>query len=304
MLLHLLEDLLSFSKNQIGQQLSLEQKEFRLADIRTQVLSIFDKQVREGRIALSVSMIHSAMDGDLGSPSVDGPANGQFSTTGPSHDTSRLKDMCLWGDQHRILQVIINLVSNSVKFTPRGGRVEVRIKCLGEIETTAEPTRGEESRASSFSRESKRLGRSRQRISSTSNLSNSSHAASQASKAQTIEHKGTALSINPANPKSTPHIHVRERSPTPPPPDAKSYMFEFEVEDTGPGIPESMQQRVFEPFVQGDLGLSKKFGGTGLGLSICHQLASIMGGSITLKSTVGVGTTFTMHIPLRYVRDK
>jgi osomolarity two-component system sensor histidine kinase SLN1 len=65
-----------------------------------------------------------------------------------------------------------------------------------------------------------------------------------------------------------------------------------------------MQQKVFEPFVQGDLGLSKKFGGTGLGLSICHQLAGLMGGSIKLRSTVGVGTTFTMLIPLKYVKDR
>ena len=81
-------------------------------------------------------------------------------------------------------------------------------------------------------------------------------------------------------------------------------MFEFEVADSGPGIPEHMQQKVFEPFVQADLGLSKQFGGTGLGLSLCHQLASLMGGSITLKSKIGVGTTFTMRIPLKYVQDR
>jgi osomolarity two-component system sensor histidine kinase SLN1 len=81
-------------------------------------------------------------------------------------------------------------------------------------------------------------------------------------------------------------------------------MFEFEVEDTGPGIHENMQQKIFEPFVQGDLGLSKKYGGTGLGLSICSQLATLMGGTISLRSTMGVGTTFTMQIPLKYVRDR
>ncbi|UKZ55935.1 hypothetical protein TrVGV298_009759 [Trichoderma virens] len=106
------------------------------------------------------------------------------------------------------------------------------------------------------------------------------------------------------DPKATPHVRVRERSPTPPPPNAKPYVFEFEVEDTGPGIPEHMQDKIFEPFVQGDLGLNRKFGGTGLGLSICSQLAKLMGGSVTLKSTVGVGSTFTMHIPLKYVKDR
>ena len=106
------------------------------------------------------------------------------------------------------------------------------------------------------------------------------------------------------DPNATPRIHVRERSPTPPPANSKILMFEFEVEDTGPGIPEHLQQQVFEPFVQGDLGLSKKFGGTGLGLSICSQLAGLMGGEIDLESTVGTGTTFSMKIPLKFVKER
>ncbi|MBE7180366.1 MAG: response regulator, partial [Terriglobus roseus] len=57
----------------------------------------------------------------------------------------------------------------------------------------------------------------------------------------------------------------------------------------------------FEPFVQGDLGLSKKYGGTGLGLSICSQLASLMKGSITVASEAGHGSTFVMQIPLRQI---
>jgi osomolarity two-component system, sensor histidine kinase SLN1 len=84
---------------------------------------------------------------------------------------------------------------------------------------------------------------------------------------------------------------------------AKRYMFEFEVEDDGPGIPEHLQEKVFEPFVQGDLGLSRKHGGTGLGLSICNQLAKLMGGTIELQSTEGKGSKFTMYIPLRHVKD-
>ncbi|TDZ13217.1 Two-component system protein B [Colletotrichum spinosum] len=295
LLLHLLEDLLSFSKNQIGQQLNLEEREFRLADIRSQILTIFDKQVREGRITLTVEFLNSEAI-ELSSSPERRSTDTRLPALGP-HGTGRLKDMCLWGDQHRILQVIINLVSNSLKFTPAGGRVDVRIKCIGDVEMPAPNENG--SRSSSFSKESRRHGRSRHRIGSSSTQSVSSKANS-----TTEPLKGTALSINPLEPKSTPHIHVRERSPTPPPPGAKSYIFEFEVEDTGPGIAEHMQQKVFEPFVQGDLGLSKKFGGTGLGLSICHQLATLMGGSISLRSTVGVGTTFNMQIPLKYVKDR
>lgn len=295
LLLHLLEDLLSFSKNQIGQQVSLEEREFRLGEIRSQMLAIFDKQVRENKITFTVSFVGTdLLDGS--SPERRTSIEKRLPALGPP-GVGRLKDMCLWGDQHRILQVIINLVSNSLKFTPAGGRVELRIRCVGEIEQPQD-----ESRTSSFSKNSHRPGRSRHRVGSGSRDSQSSRGAPHSPNQN--QSSGTALSINPMDPKSTPHVQIRERSPTPPPPNAKSFMFEFEVEDTGPGIAEHMQQKIFEPFVQGDLGLSKKFGGTGLGLSICSQLATIMGGTIGLKSTVGVGTTFTMRIPLKYVRDR
>lgn len=294
LLLHLLEDLLSFSKNQIGQQVSLELKEFRLGDVRSQILNIFDKQVREGKINFSVNFL-SQEEPELGSSSNGYADLSMLPALGPM-GAGRLKDMCLWGDQHRILQVIINLVSNSLKFTPAEGRVEVRIKCLGEHEVAVE----EESRASSMSKHS-RTGRTRHRTGG-----GSTHSGSTGGKGSnaTFSGTGTALSINPMDPKATPHVQVRERSPTPPPAAARSYMFEFEVQDTGPGIPEAMQQKVFEPFVQLSNGLSKQYGGTGLGLSICHQLAGLMGGSIALRSTIGVGTTFTMRIPLKYVADR
>ncbi|KAI8629888.1 hypothetical protein F5Y19DRAFT_62582 [Xylariaceae sp. FL1651] len=287
LLFHLLEDLLNFSKNQIGQQLSLEEKEFRLGDIRSQVLSIFEKQVREGQITFSVDFLGADTDLDLG------PERTSFDEKLPAlgpRGAGRLKDMCLWGDQHRILQVLINLVSNSLKFTPARGKVSVRIKCVGEADTS------DESRTSSFSRKtSSYRGRVQHRGGSVSNNSTIS---------RDTATPGTALSINPMDPKVAPHLHVLERSQTPPPPNAKPFLFEFEVEDTGPGIPEHMRTRVFEPFVQGDLGLSKKFGGTGLGLSICQQLANLMGGSMSMRSTLGVGTTFIMRIPLKYTKDR
>src|SRR6201999_348834 len=83
----------------------------------------------------------------------------------------------------------------------------------------------------------------------------------------------------------------------------KGLMFDFEVEDTGPGIPERLQQDIFKPFVQGDLALSKKHGGVGLGLAICSQLADMMGGEISLKTTVDIGSTFTLSLPLRYTKE-
>jgi PAS domain S-box-containing protein len=64
------------------------------------------------------------------------------------------------------------------------------------------------------------------------------------------------------------------------------------VEDSGPGIPADRLQAVFEPFVQADMTLTRTHGGTGLGLAISRRLAQAMGGEITARSEVGVGSTF------------
>ena len=292
LLLHLLTDLLTFSKNQIGRQLSLEEKEFRLADISSQILSIFDKQSKDGSIILRVGF-----QGPLDCLETNTSAPVQ-SGLGP-WGTGRVRDMYVWGDQHRILQVIINLVSNSLKFTPPGGSVEVRIRCVGEVEERVISRKT--SIQSKQSKQSKQL--------SSRNTKKRGRVASGSESSVVMPGSGdgemsTALQINGREPKSIPYIAVREHSSSPPPINARTFIFEFEIEDTGPGIPESQQQRVFEPFVQGDLGLSKKYGGTGLGLSICAQLASLMKGTIVLKSQEGVGSKFTMRIPLFFTKER
>jgi len=72
----------------------------------------------------------------------------------------------------------------------------------------------------------------------------------------------------------------------------------IKVEDNGPGIPLDKQEAVFEPFVQLDRGLTRTTEGTGLGLAISRGLARGMGGDILLKSEPGVGSVFTVTIPL------
>nr|WP_255593822.1 ATP-binding protein [Acidovorax sp. sic0104] len=71
----------------------------------------------------------------------------------------------------------------------------------------------------------------------------------------------------------------------------------FHVVDTGPGIPENLHDVIFEKFSQGDSRISYQHGGTGLGLSLSRALAELLGGSLTVRSSVGNGSTFTLSLP-------
>ncbi len=73
----------------------------------------------------------------------------------------------------------------------------------------------------------------------------------------------------------------------------------IEVEDTGPGINQIDQEKVFEPFLQ--IGESAMQKGTGLGLTISRQFVQLMGGSLTLDSTLGVGSLFRLELPAKRV---
>ncbi len=91
------------------------------------------------------------------------------------------------------------------------------------------------------------------------------------------------------------HMHVRSfRTP----PDQKTWV-SFTVADTGIGITPEQQEHLFQPFMQGDVSTTRRFGGTGLGLAISSRYCTMMGGSIAVASTPGQGAIFTVVLPLQ-----
>ncbi|AOX99416.1 hypothetical protein BJP62_02450 [Jeongeupia sp. USM3] len=76
------------------------------------------------------------------------------------------------------------------------------------------------------------------------------------------------------------------------------FALDLQVTDSGIGIGKADQARLFEPFTQADDSTARRFGGTGLGLSICRKLVALMGGGIELVSETGLGSSFTVRLPL------
>lgn len=81
--------------------------------------------------------------------------------------------------------------------------------------------------------------------------------------------------------------------------DDRGTQLRVQVVDSGIGMSPEQAAQLFQPFQQADASVSRRYGGSGLGLALCQQLAQAMGGHVSVQSTVGVGSNFTLLLPVR-----
>ncbi|MCU1384131.1 MAG: hypothetical protein JWL71_2828 [Acidobacteria bacterium] len=192
----------------------------KLQRIGGHLLSIVDDLIDTSRaasgtlpITASVRSIGAAIDAALAD--VDGQVR-ESGVTLIDAVSGGAADVSYWGDEARVRQIVVNLLTNAVKFTPRGGRITVSGGTADSV-------------------------------------------------------TGTMLN-GPG-----PWVYVR-------------------IEDTGRGIPADRLDAIFEPYQQSEAG--DQHLGSGLGLAISRRLARLMGGDLTAQSTPGIGSTFTLWLPI------
>lgn len=183
-LLNILNDILDFSKIEAG-KMEIISSQFRLSDVIHSLATIMSMAADKKNLEL---IIHT----DPSIPPI------------------------LMGDSHRLQQILVNLVSNAIKFT-ESGEIAVSVSCHD----------------------------------------------------------------------------IKE----------DKIVIRFAVKDTGIGISQEQQDRLFSPFTQADSSVTRKFGGTGLGLTISRRLAELMDGIITMTSTEGKGSEFSLLIPFTICKD-
>ncbi|GAQ86126.1 Putative histidine kinase containing cheY-homologous receiver domain and PAS domain [Klebsormidium nitens] len=227
-LLKLINDILDLAKIE-GRNLQLETLPFGLRGEVHQTLALLDRGARDKGLALGVHV------------SDDVPNE-------------------VVGDPMRLRQILLNLLSNALKFTDSGG-IQVAVRLVGEGAAGVESSNQAEGGSRGLKLERQKSDAARR----SGGVANG---------------VGTSRPLGEAGPEEA------------------GVALQFEVRDTGVGIPEEAQERIFKAFMQADSSTSRRYGGTGLGLCISQSLVHAMGGRIWWRSAVDQGTSFFFTIRL------
>ncbi|KAH3662596.1 hypothetical protein OGAPHI_005848 [Ogataea philodendri] len=274
LLLHILTQLLTFSKNQL-QKSKLQKRTFQVYEIASQAQSIFGKSAKDQNVNLKI-------------------------LTRPDF----LRRQVFYSDSNRLIQVMMNLVSNSLKFTPEKGTITLLMRILGEYDEArsrdanfetvyvkGNPTYSSADISESDTKSVHTVASSNYRVALADSYNHGTELRASVESLVSGVESDVLAEFAKNNSK-----YMAISKPV-------KWVFELSITDTGSGIDKSLQDKIFDAFVQGDQTLSRSYGGTGLGLSICKQFAKMMHGTLTLKSEVGKGSKFTFTIPLPQVGE-
>ena len=192
-------------------------------------------------------------------------------------DLAGVRDADVVADPLRLQRILLNILSNAVKFTPSGGSITLRVvEKNGADETTSMEAAGAASSGAGESTSMVSVGA----VSSSAGEPISMEAAGAGSSSA-----GESTSLGTAGPGSNGEP-VRYGD------------YEFYVRDTGIGMSAEYQKHIFEQFSREETSTVSKTEGTGLGMPITKRLVEMMDGSIDLLSVQGQGTEFTVHLRL------
>ena len=188
------------------------------------------------------------------------------------------------GDSARLQQILLNLLSNAIKFG-RKGFVKLNVSIDKEYEKNKLYQIKEETEAESQGHDESDRG------TDTSHATNAPHSDSTTSPRSVsagVHSVSGAGRSGRARQSSSSDILS-----------AEYYYLRGDVIDDGIGIADELQPKLFTSFMQAESNTTRRFGGTGLGLAISRKLAEAMGGSLTVKSKLHVGSTFTFVVKLQ-----